>query len=52
LRIAVRLGTDAEWRIEQRGRIEGGSGRLFDDREPIDRLQAFLQDVAAADVRS
>ena len=32
LRIAVRLGTDAEWRTEQRRRIEGGRGRLFDDR--------------------
>jgi len=52
LRIAVRLGTDSEWRTEQRRRIEGGGGRLFDDRAPIDRLQAFLQDVAVADVRS
>ena len=30
----------------------GGRDRLFDDRAPIDRLQAFLQDVAVADVRS
>ena len=52
LRIAVRLATDAAWRTEQRARIESGRGRLFDDRAPIDRLQAFLQDVAVADVRS
>jgi len=51
-RIAVRLASDAGWRDEQRARIRNGSARLFDDRTPIDRLQAFLQDVAVADVRS
>jgi protein O-GlcNAc transferase len=52
LRIAVKLAGDAAWRNEQRVRIEMGKGRLFEDRAPIDRLQAFLQDVAVADVRS
>ena len=31
---------------ELRARIRSGRDRLFDDRAPIDRLQAFLQDVA------
>ena len=52
VRIAVKLATDAAWRDEQRARIRNGRDRLFDDRAPIDRLQAFLQEVAAADVRS
>ena len=52
VRIAVKLATDPAWRDEQRRRIDGGRNRLFDDRTPIDRLQAFLQDVAGADERS
>jgi CRISPR-associated protein Csy1 len=52
VRIAVKLATDPAWRNEQRGLIDRGRSRLFDDRAPIDRLQAFLQDVAVADVRS
>jgi predicted O-linked N-acetylglucosamine transferase (SPINDLY family) len=52
LRIALRLATDQAWRSEQRRHIEEGRARLFDDRAPIDRLQAFLQDVAVADVLS
>ena len=52
VRIAAKLATDADWRREQRARIDSGRNRLFDDRAPIDRLQRFLQDVAAADVRS
>ncbi len=50
VRIAVRLATDAGWRNEQRARIASGRDRLFGDRAPIERLQAFLEDVAAADV--
>ena len=52
VRIAVKLATDARWRAEQRKRILDQRERLFDDRAPIDRLQAFLQEVAVADVRS
>jgi predicted O-linked N-acetylglucosamine transferase (SPINDLY family) len=52
VRIVVKLAEDAAWRNEQRARIESSKGRLFDDRAPIDRLQAFLQEVAVADVRS
>jgi len=52
VRIAVKLATDAPWREEQCRRIVKGRDRLFDDRAPIDRLQAFLQDAALAEPRS
>jgi predicted O-linked N-acetylglucosamine transferase (SPINDLY family) len=51
LRIAVRLAADAVWRDEIRKRIEGAQAKLFDDRAPIDRLQAFLQEISGTDVR-
>jgi predicted O-linked N-acetylglucosamine transferase (SPINDLY family) len=52
LRIACRLADDAAWRSELRERIALAQGRLFDDPAPIARLQAFLQEVAVADLRS
>jgi hypothetical protein len=48
----VRLATDASWRSALGKRIEDARQRLFDDPAPIERLQAFLQEVAVADVRS
>jgi CRISPR-associated protein Csy1 len=52
VRIAVRLATDASWRSALGKRIEDARQRLFDDPAPIERLQAFLQEVAVGDVRS
>jgi protein O-GlcNAc transferase len=52
LRIACRLAADPAWRGEMRARIAGAQARLFDDPAPIERLQAFLQEVAVADPRS
>jgi predicted O-linked N-acetylglucosamine transferase (SPINDLY family) len=52
LRIACRLAGDAGWRNELRERITRAQSRLFDDSAPIERLQAFLQEVAVAGPRS
>ena len=52
LRIACRLAGDAGWRNEMRERITRAQSRLFDDSAPIERLQAFLQEVAVAEPRS
>ncbi len=52
VRLATRLAGDAAWRGELRRRIEGARDKLFDDRAPIERLQAFFQEVVAGDARS
>ena len=52
LRIAVRLVEDGAWRSAMRSRIALAQSRLFDDPAPIARLQAFLQEVAVADLHA
>ena len=40
--IAVRLGRDRAWRREIETKVRAGHGRVFNDRAPIEDLQAFL----------
>jgi predicted O-linked N-acetylglucosamine transferase (SPINDLY family) len=46
VRIAVRLGRDAAWRGAVSARIAQRSAALFDRREPVEALEAFLASVA------
>ena len=46
VRIAVRLGRDAAWRDAVSMRIAQRSAALFDRREPVEALGAFLESVA------
>jgi predicted O-linked N-acetylglucosamine transferase (SPINDLY family) len=47
VRIAVRLGRDAAWRSAVAARIEQRSAALFDRREPVEALEAFLEAAAS-----
>ncbi len=46
VRIAVRLGTDPDWRREISARISAGTSRLFGQQEPVAAFQSFLASVA------
>jgi predicted O-linked N-acetylglucosamine transferase (SPINDLY family) len=43
IRLAIRLGQDADWRKEIAQRIQQNSDRVFDDQTAIPALEAFFQ---------
>jgi CRISPR-associated protein Csy1 len=47
VRIAARLGRDAAWRSAVSARIAQRSAALFDRREPVEALEAFLESAAS-----
>lgn len=46
--IAARLGLDPDWRRSISARLQAGHERLYDDRECVRALEAFLTQVVAA----
>ncbi len=45
IEIAVKLGTDSEWRLDIAERMSQRQGNLFDDRVCVTALEAFYQEV-------
>jgi len=43
VRIAVRLGTDPDYRHQVQGRIREANGVLFEDRDSVRQLEAFFR---------
>ncbi|MGI0486219.1 tetratricopeptide repeat protein [Pantanalinema rosaneae CENA516] len=46
INIAVRLGVEPTWRQELATQMQAGHDRLYDDRECVQALEAFFQQVA------